>query len=197
MASHLEQYAQDHDQHLLLPFHRFMLYQTVLRHRDRNRVLSWFNVITARHVLPIWNTVWPDDTVPANLIDLTVRSLTGEMLRASDQAQLGKADDHLERLGYSAAMAPGRSRAFYAGSATLSTFRIALRGMQFDGVEIRDDFTDDDLDPTCSDPALDAVRAYAGAMWEENNDAVKRLEFWRWWLRDALAEAWQQAYASR
>ena len=61
--------------------------------------------------------------------------------------------------------------------------------MLYFDIVIEERTTDADLDPWCSDAAKYAAMAVSGAIWEQGSSSQLRLEFWKWWLLEAIPQA--------
>jgi hypothetical protein len=83
-------------------------------------------------------------------------------------------------------------RYMYAGTCAAQAFWVAVNDEIFDG-EIDFILTEDDLkDPTYkTEASFFASIAYAGGtIWNHKSNNQKRLEFWKWWLTEAMPAAW-------
>lgn len=149
-------------------------------------------VHTARHVLSVWERVWPQDDTPRRLLYEAeqVRDGVLEPARAREHATafwtwlddaLAEYEDHLP--------------AIYAGSSAVLALRVAIRDEHFDPDDIDYARTDADLEPYDSDPAFFAAAAYAnGSIWDSESNAGKRYDFWKWWLTEAVPVACQISF---
>jgi len=147
--------------------------------------------LTTRKVLPMWERTWPSDKRPERLLMLANGVLDGIVEPSVARAERRRFHAHLEDIGYGnqplqIASAPG-----YAAIATLNT---ALRDEIFDPFHVDYAVTDAAVDPQESDASSYAAIAYAGgpAGWPDA-DAGERLDFWRWWLDEAVPRAWSSA----
>jgi hypothetical protein len=147
--------------------------------RKRRLLLA---ILSAKHVLPIWEKMRPDDTIPHNLLTKAERSLFEKVESLLDDFSVFAT--YMNNINYEPAVMAGESAAM-----TLST---ALWDEKFDPANIDYNLTNADLDPDYSDAALLASVAYAnGSIWEPSSDPEKRCKFWEWWLTEAVPMAWQ------
>jgi hypothetical protein len=68
---------------------------------------------------------------------------------------------------------------------------VGIEPLDDDQVDV--DTTDMELDPWLSDTAKWAVAAYGGFEWDDDVEALKRCEFWKWWIKEAIPTAWELA----
>lgn len=151
------------------------------------------SILTARHVLPIWEGVWPDDDTPYRLLKNAEQVLKGTFDVKMAQDYRDEVWTKLENL----ASKPDRQSLEYqkpisAGFSAINALCTALQDEEFDSANINCDLTDTDVDAYDNDSSFWAAAAYAnGGIWEPKSDAVKRREFWDWWLTKAVPSAWQ------
>lgn len=70
----------------------------------------------------------------------------------------------------------------------------ALFDETFDPLSIDTEFLDVDIGFEKWDASIHAANVYSGGvLWYDTCDYEKRLEFWQWWLSEAVPEAWQLA----
>lgn len=147
--------------------------------RKRRLLLA---ILSAKHVLPLWEKLRPDDNLPHRCLAKAEQSLFDriEALEDDYMAAIQIIDD----LEYEPVIA--------AGHCAVETLSTTLWDERFDPTNIDYSLTNEDLDPDYDDPALIASYAYAnGSIWEESSNDHKRLEFWEWWLTEAVLKAWQ------
>ncbi len=177
-----------HPEHRVPPFDRQSIYQ-VLDSLSRC-ARGWLALLTARHVLPIWEQVRLGDPMPAHLLDMTEAVLRGITETNIANQQVEKAWERLDKLG-SDLTASSSSSPLFAAQAAISAVKESIGEFPFAGIQI-DEFTgDEELDPWCTDTALWAAAAFAGRIGDDTSDSAKRREFWEWWLMQALPTAWQ------
>lgn len=147
--------------------------------RKRRLLLA---ILSAKHVLPIWEKMRPDDTIPHYLLTKAERSLFEKVEALQDDFSVFAT--YIMNIEYE----PG----VMAGYSTVKTLSTALWDERFDPKNINYNLSNADLDPDYSDVALIASCAYAnGSIWESSSDSEKRREFWEWWLTEAVPAAWQ------
>lgn len=183
-----------HPQHALVPIRRWQLYaylgsvsnETGRRRRARLALLS------AYHVIPIWREERPEDDRAERLLILAENVLqnTVDVKAAGEEAEkewhwlIDDDGGRYEKLS---------SAVYFAFGAVVQAEFAALEGDSWDNYRFTEDETDADVDIWSSDTAKWAVNAIAGPVWEPNSDNTKRLEFWTWWLTEAIPAAWQEA----
>lgn len=175
------------------------------------RVRAWLAIITARRVLPIFQQALPLEEMPRRLIDLAEAVVQGKL--AADSMEVKSyADQSYHRMS-SARLAtmpwPVHLAAYAARKALLEACGIEpLSDLDeccmytFDGDAIPgSEWTDEDL---CLDEAGDAASAAAVASAADTStsfattstpacEPAKLLEFWEWWLTEAVPAAWAHA----
>ena len=182
-----------HPAHALHPLYRRDIYTAFGPTNEMRCRLSrgWLAVITARHVLPLWQQAQPNDDLPEHLLDIAKGVLQGIVAARTAESQAGEAWEWLEKRGQIGEALTLDSKAFYAAEAAVEALFEVSGREPFDEVIIDQSTTDSDLDPWCSDSALYAAAAYAGPVWDATSDSEKRREFWEWWLGEAVPTAWQ------
>lgn len=176
-----------HPQHALLPIYRRQIYD-ILNNEPTTRGLRVYEklaILTAEYVLPLWQDAVLTDILPKLVLEAARQHLQGTLDLGSATQVAGNAWEKLERYGQVSTAAIS-SQAFHAGQAAVEALFATLGRPPFDNVQLNEDDTDAALDPWCSDPALWAVTAYAGGVWDQQSDANKRREFWEWWLMEAI-----------
>jgi hypothetical protein len=203
----LLQKVRENPEHQLKPIYRHQLYQLFdhkINQYDVNPMLAHLALLTAKKVLPIWQAVMPlyppetlkdeadnYDTLPEQLINLGYAVLNGRTsLEAARQAAgnywyvMGNISDYTlrERREDSAI------KAGYAGHAALMALNETVFGSMFERITGWQAMTDDNMG-YARDCATEAVKAYSGCKGMTLVDFDKRLEFWEWWLTEALPAA--------
>lgn len=75
-----------------------------------------------------------------------------------------------------------------AGFAAVQALTVVLQDDQFDPARIDDALTDRDVDADDLDAAFFAAAAWSdGPVWVAGSSAERRMEFWTWWLGEAVA----------
>lgn len=202
--------VRKHPEHQLMPVERYKLYRMLeseLQAYIPHPILGRLSIITAKFVLPIWQQAMPlhpnenpsedesasYDNLPEYLLELAEGLLTGRVdietaVRAAGDywyvmGNIG--EDELRPRGVASAI-----KAYYAGEASLMALNETLSGSMFDTIRGWESYTDDTLG-YAHDSASAAVKAYSGTNPWTSVDFQKRLEFWEWWLTEALPIAWE------
>jgi hypothetical protein len=142
----------------------------------------------ARRVAPFWVTDFGTPALDV-VLDTVERYLTGaaaisEVRRRTDSLQGALLNDP-----------QGKDRAYLAGRATAAAGWVAV-GDEVLSVEagVTPEELDDPQDPDQWDPAFFAAGAWAGGMpWMAAFVPDRYLEFWTWYLDDAVPAAWSAA----
>lgn len=184
----------EHPDHMLLPVYRQAVYQAFVSGNEAGgrRARGLLSVLTARHVLPIWQREQPDDMMPERLLATADGVTTGQIDAARVDAVIDEAWEWLPALKIERW---GNPDAYNAGAAAVFALQ-ETRGEGFlEGVRIGDDDPDDEFfDPGTGDTALFAAAAFAGPSWDDTDDTfdpMKAREFWTWWLREAIPTVWE------
>jgi len=136
----------------------------------------------AERVLPVWYAEAAGDHGPEQMLELAERRLNREITEpeADDLADRFRA--HAENLAYRKEIS---QRALAAGEAA----RLVVVAADIDDYgEHPPHADDDDLDPDDWEAAY--VAAIAAAGYPEEDVAARR-DFWRWYLEEAVPEAWR------
>jgi hypothetical protein len=183
------------ERHDLLPIYRRRIYAAIGLWEDvqARQVRIRLDLLSARHVLPIWHKYRPNDTWPEQLISVAEGVLAGTVdqsvaTREADEAH-GQLDEILPSL-VEELQATGEEP-LGALTAALLALRWAAGITAFDVIEITEQETDWELDPLASDAAGWAAIAYAGATWQPGSSSGKRKEFWEWWLKETIPQSWR------
>jgi Immunity protein Imm5 len=152
---------------------------------------TMLDITTVQHILPLWQAVWPDDDSPQEVLAEADHALRGtasaeEDVRSSilwlwtvfDDFTLDDGDQH-----------PSQSLVLFAAIKALCR---AFNDQGFDPTRIDPRATDGHTPPRSTDAAFDASVAYAdGVPWDQTSHDARRLEFWEWWLTQAVPAAWE------
>ncbi len=181
-----------HDpQHALAPAYRQAIYQGITNFPNPHASLArkWLAVLAAEHVVPIWQQVWPNDSLALCMLDLANTALREVSDPAGIRAEAELAMEQLERLGDKLYRFTELD-AFFAKTASVQAVFEVLGISPFDRLILAEDATDEHLDPSASDTAKWAAYAYAGRLRDPNADPAKRRAFWAWWLYEGTSLAW-------
>ena len=202
-----------------LPHHRRReIYDAIRAETDHNagNVLGWLTVITAKHVLPIFEDLFPEETLPRELLDTAIGVLRGqvddeyaeelqdlgyhasghcwgydeeEMPWNADIAAVAAYRALMEVLGYEPLQHLDKS--FILGTIDLDSGNLTenpkpVQGEQFTDVQLCTDVNSD-----TAAPAAVASSCGADGPW---CDPERLNAFWEWWLEDAIPDAWEMAH---
>ena len=142
-------------------------------------------IICVRHVLPIWEKVWPDSKAPHDALLKSEQYLEG----VTDYKSTRKLQTQIHWMcdNYT-----GQDNFIAVGYAAFRVLSTAL----FDEAyctedDIDENFMDEDVDPLQRDASFYSAAAYAnGAKWQPESSVDRRKEFWEWYLKEAVIEAW-------
>lgn len=181
------------------------------------RAHGWLAVLAAEHVLPIFTTQFPDDSLPQKLVIYATRILRGEVRNRSPRLTILLEDGYVGT-GINCILYDFRDgviayNAEYAGEAAYKAL-LEASGVH-DLLEHTDDLvhertvqvfdvaedaapetvTDRDLAHLAafSDTASAAAIAYACTQTTFSLHNERLAQFWKWWVTQALPEAWQRA----
>lgn len=206
--------------HQLSPFKRRTLYDVFQNEgTPRKNALRWLEILTVRHVLPLWTEQWPyswdDYPRPAELLQIREDKLRG-LLNPDEWTDAESLAAEMVSLTGEAKGSPLYPAWCIFEAAVCLFFRY-----NFDPDE---NLTDEAVKNNFggkADVAHFALIAYAGriqpeitdektlhALWKAQFtdepepslpritlilDADASLKFWEWWLREAIPEAWKLA----
>lgn len=156
--------------------------------RKKRTILA---ILTARHVLPVWESLFEDDDTPHRLLFVCEQVLQGLYDKKLAQDYLIVIQSRWQTLFADTTIQDYRAgRAISAGNSALLALSTALYDEQF-SLNSSCDRANDDLriDPDRADSAYWAAIALAGPLWHSSSDANKRLQFWQWWLQDSVDRA--------
>ncbi len=142
---------------------------------------------SARRVLPIWEKRWPEEKWPQDAIQASVQLLHIHdnqkiFLDILDRCVVGV--ENLMTTDFVAAM---------AGQSAVLALNTALDDEYFKPEEIDYKWIDGQLGGGDNDSASVASIAYAaGTALDPKSNPKKRLEFWEWWLKEAVPTAYHE-----
>lgn len=180
-----------HPQHALLPIRRRAIYAALgplgdpqaFQRRER------LDIITAQHVLPLWHEERPTDDRAEHLLALVQTIM-------DDQVDMQAAQEDVEAIWRWLTEDDGgryeklSTPVYYALGAAIAAAVAALEGNPLLTMRLDENETDANIDLASSDCAKWAANAVAGPVWKPDSDSAKRLEFWTWWLTEAVPAAW-------
>jgi hypothetical protein len=183
--------VKEHPKRELAPLWRKQIYDLIASNDRGENILKWLAIITAERTVGFWDREAPEYYQPHNLLKLGRRVLEGEANTSHADQVASDAWEYYDELGGTDI----DTKALFAATACLEAlYRVAGLDRWVD-VVISEIEADSDLDPWSSDVAVWAVSAFAGPsgrIWTERSDSEKRLEFWLWWLEEAIPAAWLQ-----
>lgn len=187
LLDQVEQHVAEDSIHSCSPFYRYQIYRRILNFSEGKEVLGWLDILTVQKVLAICKEVWPDDRMPIHILSVARNILEKTVDKELAEQETDRAWDYLEQR----AEDDVDSSAFYAASAAVEALlRIIGRRGRWENKFITPQYSEADLDPWSSDVAHWAVSAYAGTVWQNDVEAPKQLQFWTWWLEEAVPTAW-------
>lgn len=180
-----------HPQHALTPMDRYSIYKAFWKaapdHADA--IYRQLCLMTAKHVLSLWEEIWPEDRLPHSVLDTIAQLEAGSLDRLEAEEVAQTIGEELESRTTPTLLHQEIS-ALCAAEAVLSSLWTALGRSLFGGVTIESTDTDADIDPWSSDTALWAVTAVAGGVWDPESNSGKRRAFWLWWLDEVIPSVW-------
>ena len=177
---------------------------------EGDKVFGWLAVITARKVLPIYEKTFPRGTTekkgsPAQMLDVAKNVLLGKEKPLKAYGDLcGKFYDSTTNIDFFL-----NEQLEFAMYTAYNALLVTLCGMGAGGS--RKHFVTDDsqIKPGNEDFAATAMKTFCaldpnlpkGDFWQQGNERkpigyslIKRLEFWEWWLTEAIPQAWDLAH---
>jgi hypothetical protein len=190
-------------EHDLTPFRRRALYNIFapINRPSGHQIRTLLEITTIRKVLNFWEQIWPEKQLPHKALSTAEDVLQGtvdvqaaelvasEMWRQLDALCVVPDERFRENEGVELAI----SAACATGYGAVRALYTACGEDPFEDIEINEEDHNSVLDPWCSDAALWASWAYAGVLGVGTNSADKRLEFWKWWLLEAIPAVWEAA----
>lgn len=180
--------------HALLPIYRRDIYTAIGPGSDMRsyRARGWLDIVATRHVMHVWQRMWPDDNLPEY------------MLRVAEDIILGSIDIQTASREWEAAWhataGSDDERKWQANEEACCARQAAMQAVCWliDPTPNCNDPESDDTDwdalhPVCSDTAMWAAAACAGPVWVATSDPERRRVFWEWWLKEAIPHALERA----
>jgi hypothetical protein len=143
-------------------------------------------ILTARKVLPMLKRARLGTKTPERLLQEAMKAIAGEVDADKLRDRAARYRTELDnKLPAMASIAP-----LYAGYAAIKAAFTALDDEEFDPDNLDYEQSDASRDAYHLDTAYLASLAYAGGASDETeSDPEKRLEFWEWWLNEAVPAA--------
>lgn len=175
---------------ILPPFYRKKIYDFILNN-IKPAAYYWLSIITVEYLLPLWESKWPNNALPKQLLDIATQTIVGNISREVVKEKFENGWKEKEKLGTDNAE---MGKEFYVFEGAVEALHDVLGKAPFGGVEIKEFDTDEnDLDYTCEDTASSAMVTLAGETGDRNFSTEKSKEFWEWWLTEAVSKAWEKA----
>lgn len=206
----------------LLPKYRFSLYKLIasLDAPIDIKLYGWLDMFTAKRVSPIWEQALPGDNFVFRMLDVAEGLLTGKLSYKETEEERNFFYYASGSEMYNENISNRPRAAKEAAYIALKTVCGVVPFGNFDIEQIERGFPDEiiiELGET--DVAAPAVLAYSGfdtdfdydeGEGDNNNfidsnpnmnvsskfDPDKRREFWEWWLKEAIPQAWELAQQS-
>lgn len=157
-------------------------------HLGHNRRAFLAN-LTVRHVLHIWHQMFPEDNTPQKILLEAEQVMAGTISKEVAKKDSERFWQEMQQLGYS-----DSKMAFTVGCAAAQALNTAIEDENFNSGNIDYNLTDN-WDTEGNDASFFAACAYTnGSVWKTNwgnSQSKKRLQFWEWWLTQAVPMAWE------
>jgi len=157
-------------------------------------VLGWLDILTAEYALPILRTERPTDATPDRLLKIARGVVQGKRSREAAQKSADNSWEWLNSAYYRKNQSISDSAACAYAALIFSVFSAAGNDA-FMRVDIQETDEDIDIDFESCDVAAVVAQAITGGLRPPGPDSATRLEYWTWWLTQAIPAAGEQAYA--
>ena len=182
--------------HQMKPKSRRLVYQAFADAGDAKISVAprWLAILSSRRVLPLFEHKYPDDPLPREFLQLAIAALQG---KASKTEVNDKLDHGFDASG-NAWGYDEREITWPVWLAANSTYHALVEANGYQPLDhlrryvkngVSTDWTDDELCQFSGDTAADAAMASAYDECGLNINAEKLLEFWHWWLNEAIEES--------
>jgi hypothetical protein len=139
---------------------------------------------TVGHVMPLWKSIFPSDRTPDDAMTIASNVMDGTITAGIGTREAGRLWSHCDNLLWKN---ESGANTIMIGYGAVQVIRGAISDAHFGCAEENENITDFDVDPQRHDTSFFAAVAYSdGAVWESTSNAIKRLEFWKWWLTSAV-----------
>ena len=197
----------NHPQHLLSTRHRRAIYNAfgAVENRNAEQARVRLAVMTAWRVLPVWQRVWPSDSLPQFALRTAGEVLQGIVDAQTVEVEVSDASDVLEDLR-NTREGQAHLDALFAGQAAISALAKAFKLRSVVPARLAARINDynsymaaEEIDLLSweilwveenNDTALWAAAAFAGGIGDIRPDPAKQGTFWEWWLTEAVPTAW-------
>lgn len=186
--------VENHPQHALLPIYRAGIYDAIgpLGSNPTSYQIRGRLALSCAHlVLGVWQRTRPSDDRAERLLSLAEQVLAGERDHRTAKKEADKAWDWLNN-DYGERTEELPEGCFFALAAIVEAVYVVIGRDRFQDAATHENDTDADLDPWGGDTALWVATALAGPVWsqDQGNHSFGRLDFWRWWLTEAIPSAY-------
>lgn len=188
--------VNNHPKHDLNLGYRYLVWTTFGPHKKIDTDLKLLGfirrvnlaVLSTRHVMHIWESVWSEDKSPHTLLDKTQMVLSGSLLENDAWKIRNQYWDNYVEINI---QEKEHQSTLCVGFSAVQALTAALQDEIFDPAHVDKQLTDTDIDADQMDSSFFSSVAYSGgAIWEPGSSTEKRKEFWNWWLREAVIAAW-------
>jgi len=147
-------------------------------------------ILVTRKVLPAWEKVRPMDDTPYRILDVIEGVMKGAVSEETASNFYQQSEERVEMLNSEYLERGGEyEKALCAGGTALHALMIAFTDISFDWEQTNyEDLEDKDLDPWTQDTSYYAWTAYGSC--EPSQCMIENLEFWQWWLDEAVPAAY-------
>ena len=181
--------------HQMNPISRRQLYRAFANASDISVRIAprWLAVLASQRVLPLFNQKYPDDLSPREFLDLAIAVLQGKITKEVVEEKLDLAHD----ASSSAWCHDEREIPWPAWLAADSTYHALMEAHGYQPLDhlppfykndVLTDWTDDKLCEFLGDTAAVAAMSFAYDERGLSINADRLLEFWEWWLKEAIME---------
>lgn len=158
---------------------------------------TYLDLLTVKRVLPLWQAIWPSNTLPQQ-----ATAQAEKLLRGAPAQRDAAYQDIREYWGvfsdFNTEENPQDAKESMVLFAAIKALCRATYDMSFDPAqppaEIKPGqfMLDGQVGPFNRDAAFDAsVAAANGLPWDSTSSPQRRRAFWEWWLREAVPAAWE------
>lgn len=202
---------------------RRRIYEALWSRPQGEKASKWLAILSARRVQPIFQervavSSFANDEFAMNLLDrilnIAEKILTGEL--SLEDVRRGQKSGSIEDFYHSILFAAENEFPYYVWLATLAADNARLEAMGYKPLQTRisSEGADENgnliITPSggwsevrlagsgahADDAAVDAAFAFAKCITREEYDSGKVFEFWKWWLTEAIPQAWQKALSA-
>lgn len=144
------------------------------------------SLVAAADVIHIWNSTF-DNPIFDSLIEMCFKHLSKRSMAQEIDYKRRELTEYLQDLAFE----EDQISAFFAAESVLDSATLVLGSRTFDPYAIEPNTQDEELDSDRWDSSYFAAAAFArGLLGDPQSNATKRREFWRWYLAEAVPEAW-------